>query len=95
MNIDRCFIGVCSVAADSGVSAFNVADAAFKRALLANSNHSVVMATNEKLSMRAHHRIADVADIEYLVVEHDVPAAELDSLQRMGRSVLQAQKPGQ
>ena len=35
MNIDRSFIGACSVSPTSGFSAFDIADANFKRALLA------------------------------------------------------------
>jgi len=93
MNIDRCFIGACSASADSGVSAFNVSDAAFKRALLGCSQHSVVLVTNEKTSTRAHHRIVDVGHIEYFVVEHDIPADELEALKRSGTSILQAEKP--
>jgi len=92
MNIDRCFIGACSVSANSGVSAFNISDAAFKRALLGRSRHSVVLATNEKLSVQAHHRFADVCDIEYLVVEHDIPACEIESLKRAGAPILLADK---
>jgi DeoR/GlpR family transcriptional regulator of sugar metabolism len=93
MNIDRCFIGACSISAKSGVSAFNVSDAAFKRALLESSARSVVLAMNEKMSIRAHHRIAEVREIEHLVVEHDIPAGELQALQRTGTSVVQAEKP--
>ncbi|GGP25311.1 DeoR/GlpR family DNA-binding transcription regulator [Silvimonas amylolytica] len=93
LNIDRCFIGACSVSTGSGVSAFNGSDAAFKRAVLKQSRHSLVLATSEKMAMRAHHRIADLRDFEYLVVEHDLPTAELEELKQGGAVVLQAANP--
>jgi DeoR/GlpR family transcriptional regulator of sugar metabolism len=90
LNIDRCFLGACSVEPAAGVSAFEIGDATFKRALLAASRHSLVLATSDKLGARAPHRIASVDQLERLVVEHDVEPALLDALTRAGAHVLKA-----
>src|SRR5690349_12863237 len=37
LNIDRCFIGSCAISPKGGISAFGLADATFKRAVLAAS----------------------------------------------------------
>lgn len=94
MNLDRCFIGACAVSPASGVSAFDLADAIFKRALLAASRHSLVLATTDKLDARAPHRVAAVGDIETLVVEHDAPPDKLEALAQSGVSIVKAGPPG-
>jgi DeoR/GlpR family transcriptional regulator of sugar metabolism len=90
MNIDRCFIGSCAMSSKGGISAFNLADATFKRAVLAASAHSAVLATTDKFTARASHRVAAIGTIECVVVEHDLPRAERASLSRAGPKVLAA-----
>jgi DeoR/GlpR family transcriptional regulator of sugar metabolism len=91
MNIDRCFIGACSISPKGGASAFGPADAMFKRALLAASEQCVVLATTDKLAVRASHRVATIKEIDCLVVEHDIPRAEHLALSKAGVSVLKAE----
>jgi DeoR/GlpR family transcriptional regulator of sugar metabolism len=93
MNIDRCFLGACSVSATSGVSAFVLADATFKRALLASSRQSLVLATTEKFDVSAPYRVAAIGKIDCLVVEHDAPADKLEALTQTGASILKADRP--
>jgi DeoR/GlpR family transcriptional regulator of sugar metabolism len=93
MNIDRCFMGACAVSSKGGASAFGIADAAFKRAVLAASNHCVVLATTDKLAVRAPHRVASIKDIDCLVVEHDIPRADYSALSKAGLKVLKAAPP--
>lgn len=93
LNIDRCFLGACAVAAGSGIAAFDAADANFKRALLAASTHSVVMATSDKLETRAPYRIAAVAHIGQLIVEHDATIVTLAALVQAGAAILSAAAP--
>lgn len=93
LNIDRCFVGACSISASSGISAFHLADATFKQALLRASRQSVVMATNEKLDTSAPHRVARVGEISLLVVEHDADQRAVNLLQRAGATPLKAKHP--
>lgn len=93
MNIDRCFVGACAVSAATGVSAFDSHDAAFKRALVSVSRHSVVLATNDKLDARAPHRVASVDEIEQFVIECDAPLCSLESLEQAGAPILRAERP--
>lgn len=90
MNIDRCFIGSCAISSKAGISAFSLADASFKRAVLAASRHGIVLALNDKFEARAPHRIAAVKSIGSVVVEHDLPRAERAALSKGGASVLAA-----
>lgn len=93
MNIDLGFIGACAVAAATGVSAYELEDATFKRALLAASRKSVALTTSEKLGARAPHRVADVKEIGVFVVEHDADADALAEIARAGREILRADPP--
>ena len=93
LNIDRCFIGACAISPKSGISAFGLADATFKRALLAASEHSVVLATNDKFTARAPHRVVPIKMIECVIVEHDLPRAEHAALSKAGPSILTAESP--
>jgi DeoR/GlpR family transcriptional regulator of sugar metabolism len=94
MNIDRCFLGVCSVSGVEGISAFYPADAQFKRALIARSRAVMMMVATDKLGTSAPHRVAALEDIDGIVVEHDAPMhAEFAAMQRLDIPVVTAAPP--
>jgi len=93
MNIDLGFVGACAVSAATGVSAYELSDATFKRALLAASQKSVVLTTTEKLGARAPHRVAELKDIGVFVVEHDANADTLSEFALAGCEILTADRP--
>ncbi|MFC3653306.1 DeoR/GlpR family DNA-binding transcription regulator [Dyella humi] len=92
MNIDRCFLGACSVSSSSGAYALNAADAAFKRVLVAASRHTMVLATNGKFGTSAPYRVASIEAIECFVVDHDIPNADYEALTNAGAKVLRAER---
>jgi DeoR/GlpR family transcriptional regulator of sugar metabolism len=93
MNIDLGVIGACAVSLAAGVSAHDLSDATFKRALLAASQKRLVLATSEKLAARAPHRVAELKEIDAFVVEHDAGTDTLDELAAAGCDVLIAEPP--
>lgn len=93
LNIDRCFFGAFSVDAERGIGAEVHADAVFKRALLVAAQHCVVIVTNEKLGIRARHRVCPLSDVGLLIAEHDSPAATVKVLKSAGATVARAAKP--
>ena len=78
-NVDRCFLGACSVSLSGGISAFDHADAVFKRVLVEVSNKVTILVTTEKLGTRAPHQVAALDQIDQLVLEADVPETSLAS----------------
>lgn len=90
LNIDICFLGVCALSAIGGVSALDGADATFKRALVARSRGTLVLAANEKIGDHAPHRIADLPAIDHIFVEYDAPDAATDSLRSAGANIWRA-----
>lgn len=93
MNIDRCFLGACAVSPKGGISVFDMADAAFKRAVLAVSEHSAVLSTNEKLDTRSPYRVAAIEEIDCFIVEHDLPRTHRLALAEAGASIVAAAAP--
>jgi DeoR/GlpR family transcriptional regulator of sugar metabolism len=94
INVDRCFLGACSASVVEGVSAFDAADAAFKRVLLTRSRRIVMMVTNDKLGTSAPHRVTPLDHIDSLVVEHDAAAhAEFASIMRLGVDIVTSKSP--
>lgn len=92
MNIDRCFLGTCSVSTTTGVYALNFADAAFKQTLVAASQHTMVLATSEKFGTNAPYRVASLEAIEGFVVDQDIPSHDFDALIKSGTKVLKAHR---
>jgi DeoR/GlpR family transcriptional regulator of sugar metabolism len=90
MNIDRCFIGSCAISPESGISAYALADATFKRAVLAAAEHSVVLALAEKFDARAAHKVATTGELDCVVVEYDLPRDVRAALLKAGASVVVA-----
>ena len=93
LNIDRCFLGACAVSLEGGISAFEVADASFKAALMAASRHKLVLVTNEKLGLSAPHRIGAVSAFDRIIVEHDAPAEATRTLAGAGAALSHAGPP--
>lgn len=92
-NIDRAFLGACAVSGEEGIGAFYADDAAFKRAAIEVSRHSVVMATSDKLDSRTHFRIAPLDRITHLVLEHDAAALAPALMAQIGQRVILARPP--
>lgn len=84
MNIDRCFVGACAVSARNGISVHEHADAIFKRTLIKRSASRIAIATSEKFHERAAHRIGGAADIDWLIVEDDLPAGDVEAAVEAG-----------
>jgi DeoR/GlpR family transcriptional regulator of sugar metabolism len=93
MNIDLGVLGACAVSPSAGVGAYDLSDAAFKRAVVAASQKRIVLVTSEKFGARAPHRVAELKDIDAFVVEHDVPQGALDALAAAGCSLMTADRP--
>lgn len=88
MNIDRCFLGACAVSPTNGISVHEHADAIFKRTLIKRSASRIAMVTSEKLHERAPHRIGGATDIDWLIVEDDLPVADEEAIAQAGFSLV-------
>lgn len=89
LNIDLCFLGACTLSADGGISALD-GDATFKRALVARSRRTLVLAVNEKIGEHAPHRIVELSAVDRIIIEHDAPDAAAEALRSAGANILRA-----
>ena len=90
LNIDLCVLGACALSVEGGVSAYDLADATFKRALTARSNSTIVLAMNDKLGRQAPYRVCDVDALTHIVVEHDATDDVVRAMTETGATLVRA-----
>lgn len=83
VRADLCFLGVCSLHPDAGISVPDLEEAYVKRAMIASAAEVVALASAEKLGTAAPYIVEPLHALTHLVTEHTVPAAILD-LYRVG-----------
>jgi DeoR/GlpR family transcriptional regulator of sugar metabolism len=80
LHADLCIVGLCGVEARRGLSATHADEAAFKAAMLAHSGRRAAAVLNDRLEAPAPFHIAPLAQLDYLVLEHDAPAEMVGGL---------------
>ncbi|MFC5740912.1 DeoR/GlpR family DNA-binding transcription regulator [Dyella tabacisoli] len=75
VRADLCFPGACAIDAGSGLWGFDSEEVLLKRAMIEASGETIIAVTHDKLGATATHRVAGIADVQHLVVEHDVDRA--------------------
>jgi DeoR/GlpR family transcriptional regulator of sugar metabolism len=68
---DLCILGACGLDKDAGITAFDVEDAEFKRAIALHSRKVLVAVLNEKLGTAAAYSVLPIGGCDYLAVEAD------------------------
>jgi len=69
-----CFPGTCAVDTDTGAWCMDSEEAVFKRAMVAASDATVIIATDEKIGTRGSARIVGFERIDHLVLSERIPA---------------------
>jgi DeoR/GlpR family transcriptional regulator of sugar metabolism len=91
VRADLCFPGACAIDADSGLWGFDSEESLQKRVMIEASGETVVVATSDKLGTVATHRIAPIAEVRHLVVEHAVGRPMRAAFSARGVSVHRAE----
>jgi DeoR/GlpR family transcriptional regulator of sugar metabolism len=89
-NFDLCFLGACAVSVSLGLSAFQMADAEFKRTLIDRSERIAALITLDKVETRAPFHVAALAALDHLVVEYNTPEHILSTFYEAGPDVILA-----
>jgi DeoR/GlpR family transcriptional regulator of sugar metabolism len=87
IHADVCFLGVCSLDVEGGISVFDPDEAEVKRAFVRSSSSLAVVVLNNKLGTRAPHVVASTNQITFLVVEKDAPASRVNEFIAAGVQV--------
>ena len=69
LSFDLCFLGVCAISLSLGIGAFQLADAEFKRTLVARSDRTAALVTMDKVETRAPFQVGALAVLDHVVLE--------------------------
>lgn len=87
LRFDTAVIGCCGVTAAEGITAYDLEDAAIKRAAIASSRRIIAVADASKLTRTTLAFVAPASALNMLVTEKDAPVDETDALSKAGVSV--------
>lgn len=87
LRFDTAVISGCGLNAADGLTAYDLADAAVKRAALASSRRVVAVADAAKLSRTALAFVAPAAALDVVVTDEDAPDEETAALAAAGPAV--------
>ncbi|WP_127019915.1 DeoR/GlpR family DNA-binding transcription regulator [Rheinheimera mangrovi] len=69
MYFDQCLLGVCALDALEGVTALDVEDAEFKRAIVRQSSEVLIALTSDKVGAVARHKVMPCEGISTLLLD--------------------------
>jgi DeoR/GlpR family transcriptional regulator of sugar metabolism len=87
LRFDTAVLGCCGLTAADGLTAYDLAEAATKRAAIAASRRVIAVAEAAKLSRTALAHVAPAAALHTVVTEDTAPREETDALTAAGVSV--------
>lgn len=90
VHADTFFLGVTGVDVRAGLSTGDAEEAGIKRALMAASAETVVLASSEKLGVASPHVVAPLAAASTLVVPAAAPKAMVAAWRKLGLDVVLA-----
>jgi len=88
LNFDLCFLGACAVSASLGIGAFHMADAEFKRTLIARSDRTAALVTMDKVETRAPFQVAALAFLDHVVLESGTSEETVSTFSNAGPEVI-------
>src|SRR6202012_4934026 len=88
LSFDLCFLGVCAVSVALGIGAFHMADAEFKRTLVARSDRTAALVTMDKVETRASFQVAALAALDYIVLESGTSEEMVSTFSNAGPKVI-------
>ncbi len=94
LRFDKCFLTISGVEARSGLTEWNLDDAATKAAALASSREGIVLADASKLGKVAFARVAPLERIDRLITDAAAPEEQLAVLRDAGLAVVIARVAG-
>jgi DeoR/GlpR family transcriptional regulator of sugar metabolism len=91
LSFDLCFLGACAVSVSLGIGAFHMADAEFKRTLIARSDRTAALVTMDKVETRAPFQVAALAVLDHVVLESGTSEEIVSTFSNAGPEVILAQ----
>jgi DeoR/GlpR family transcriptional regulator of sugar metabolism len=89
LRFDTAVLGCCGLSAAHGVTGHDLADAAVKRAAMRSASRVIAAADSSKFTRTALAVVAPVSELDVVVTDSGVPAAEVAALDAAGVVVRQ------
>lgn len=90
LRFDTAVVGCCGLTAEDGLTAYDLADAAVKRAAIASSGRVIAVAEAAKLSRTALAHVAPAAALHAVITDQAAPTDATDALRAAGVTVRKA-----
>jgi DeoR family transcriptional regulator, fructose operon transcriptional repressor len=90
LRFDTAVLGCCGLSAADGLTAYDLDDAAVKKAIIASARRIIAAADGSKLGRTAHARVGPSALVHTLVTDATAPAGEAAALEGAGTIVTAA-----
>ncbi|QMV20644.1 DeoR family transcriptional regulator [Streptomyces sp. SCUT-3] len=87
LRFDTAVVGCCGIGAADGLTAYDLADAAVKRAAIASARRVVAVADAAKFTRTALARVAPVTALDAVVTEEAAPEEQVEALAAAGVTV--------
>lgn len=87
-NIDRVFLSVDGISAESGITNDNVYETEINRAMLKKSNEVIVVADHSKIGIQRFVKMGDIEDIHMLITDEKAPRDEVKKIENKGVKVI-------
>src|SRR6202034_1426548 len=91
LSFDLCFLGACAVSVSLGIGAFYMADAEFKRILIARSDRVAALVTMDKVETRAPFQVAALVVLDHVVLESGTSEETVSIFSNAGPKVILGQ----
>ncbi|MFE4546324.1 DeoR/GlpR family DNA-binding transcription regulator [Streptomyces sp. NPDC056785] len=89
LRFDTAVIGCCGLTAEDGLTAYDLDDAAVKRAAIASARRVIAVAEGSKLSRTALAHVAPASALHAVVTDQDAPEDQVNALAVKGVTVRQ------
>jgi DeoR/GlpR family transcriptional regulator of sugar metabolism len=87
LRFDTAVLGCCGLSAQDGLTAYDLADAAVKRAAIASARRVIAVTEGAKFTRTALAFVAPVSALDTVVTDASAPREELDALAAAGVGV--------
>jgi len=87
LRFDTAILGCCGLTVDAGMTAYDLADAAIKRAMIASAHRTIVLAEPAKFTRTALATVAPVSAFTTVITTEEASEEEITSLTAAGTFV--------
>ena len=89
-QVDKCFLGVGGVHADSGLTEYNLEDALVKQVIIKHAKQVIVLADNSKLNQTCFKSIAPLSEVDTIVTDEEASADEIEKIRARDVKIITA-----